>query len=228
MLAQVHSFVLQGIEPSACEVEVDVGDAGMPSHTIVGLPDAAVKESIERVRTAIINSGYPFPAARLLVNLAPADIKKEGPSFDLPVAIGFLLASEAIETDRHRRLLFTGELALDGRLRPISGVINMALLCRQLGLEGIVVPAENADEARAVSEVSVYPADSLASVVKFLNGEAELEPVPGVDVDRLLEQQSPAVDFADIRGQESAKRAATIAAGGNHNLLILCANPQPR
>ena len=221
MLAQVHSFVLQGIEPSACEVEVDVGDAGMPSHTIVGLPDAAVKESIERVRTAIINSGYPFPAARLLVNLAPADIKKEGPSFDLPVAIGFLLASEAIETDRHRRLLFTGELALDGRLRPISGVINMALLCRQLGLEGIVVPAENADEARAVSEVSVYPADSLASVVKFLNGEAELEPVPGVDVDRLLEQQSPAVDFADIRGQESAKRAATIAAGGNHNLLML-------
>jgi len=221
MLAQVHSFVLQGIEPARCEVEVDVADQGLPSTTIVGLPDAAVKESIERVRTAITNSGYPFPMARLLVNLAPADIKKEGPSFDLPVAIGFLLAAQVIRTDRHRRLLFTGELALDGRLRPISGVINMALLCRQLGLEGIVVPADNADEARAVSEVEVYPADSLASVVSFLNGEHELEPAPGVDVDRLLDQQRPPVDFADIRGQESAKRAATVAAAGNHNLLMM-------
>jgi magnesium chelatase family protein len=221
MLAQVHSFVLQGIEPTRCEVEVDVADQGLPSTTIVGLPDAAVKESIERVRTAIVNSGYPFPMARLLINLAPADIKKEGPSFDLPVALGFLLAAQVIQSDKHRRLLFTGELALDGRLRPISGVINLAMLCRELGLDGIVVPAENADEARAVKEVEVYPADSLASVVAFLNDQHAIEPAAGVDVDRLLETQQPAVDFADIRGQESAKRAATLAAAGNHNMLMI-------
>jgi magnesium chelatase family protein len=221
MLAQVHSFVLQGIEPTACEVEVDVADQGLPSTTIVGLPDAAVKESIERVRTAIVNSGYPFPEARLLVNLAPADIKKEGPSFDLPVALGFLLAAQVIQTERHRRLLFTGELALDGRLRPIRGVINLALLCRRLGFDGIVVPADNADEARAVHEVEVYPADSLASVVSFLNGQHEIQPASGVDVDGLLHQQQPPVDFADIRGQETAKRAATIAAAGNHNMLMI-------
>ena len=117
MLAQVHSFVLEGIEPIACEVEVDVADQGLPKTTIVGLPDAAVKESIERVRSAVINSGYPFPLTRLLVNLAPADIRKEGPSFDLPIAVGLLLARQAIRTQRHKRLLFAGELALDGRIR---------------------------------------------------------------------------------------------------------------
>jgi len=221
MLAQVHSFVLQGIEPAACEVEVDVADQGLPSTTIVGLPDAAVKESIERVRAAIHNSGYPFPMSRLLVNLAPADIKKEGPSFDLPVAVGLLLAEDVIQTDRHRRLLFTGELALDGRLRPISGVINMALLCRRQGLDGIVVPEENGDEARAVEGVEIYPADSLASVVSFLNGQHELTPPPTVELEDLLRQQAPPVDFAEVRGQEAAKRAATIAAGGNHNMLML-------
>src|SRR5690606_890115 len=132
MLAQVHSFVLQGIEPAACEVEVDVAEEGLPKTTIVGLPDAAVKESIERVRAAIGNSGYPFPMARLTVSLAPGDIRKEGPIYDLPIALGLLLAERVVQTQRHRRLLFAGELALDGRLRPISGVINLALLCQRL------------------------------------------------------------------------------------------------
>ncbi len=130
MLAQVHSFVLQGIDPLLCEVEVDVADQGMPHTMIVGLPDAAVKESIERTRSAIINSGYPFPMSRLLVNLAPADIRKEGPIFDLPIAIGLLLAGQVIQTQRHKRLLFAGELALDGRVRPINGVINLAILAQ--------------------------------------------------------------------------------------------------
>ena len=135
MLAQVHSFVLEGIEPTACEVEVDVTEATQLRTTIVGLPDAAVKESIERVQSAVANSGYPFPIARLLVNLAPADIRKEGPSFDLPIAVGLLLAERVIQTRRHKRLLFAGELALDGRLRPISGAISLALLGRRLNLD---------------------------------------------------------------------------------------------
>ncbi len=222
MLAQVHSFVLQGIEPTACEVEVDVGDAGMPAKpTIVGLPDAAVKESLDRVRTATINSGYPFTLGRLLVSLAPGDLKKEGPIYDLPIAVGLLVAERVITTRAHRRLLFAGELALDGRVRPVSGIINLAILCKRLGLDGVVVPTENADEAAAVEGIEVYPADSLATVVSFLNGQLELEPLPDGGVDDQLASEMPEVDFADVRGQEAVKRALTIAAAGSHALLML-------
>ncbi len=221
MLAQVHSFVLQGIDPIACEVEVDVADRGLAKTTIVGLPDAAVKESIERVRSAISNSGYPFPISRLLVNLAPADIRKEGPIFDLPIAIGLLLAQQAIETQRHKRLLFAGELALDGRLRSVNGVINLAILARSMGMQGVVVPADNASEAAAVGDIDVYPADSLASVVSFLNEQHDIEPHPDIDVESILSDQPPQVDFRDIRGQEAAKRAMTIAAAGAHNILMI-------
>lgn len=221
MLAQVHSFVLQGIEPIACEVEVDVGESGLPKTTIVGLPDAAVKESIERVRSAVVNSGFPFPLTRLTINLAPADIRKEGPSFDLPMAVGLLLTEKMIRTSRHKRLLFAGELALDGRLRPISGAINLALLCRRLELDGIVIPADNAAEASAVEGVHVYPVETLASVASFLNEELEIEPFACVDADAILQQQIPAVDFGDVRGQEPAKRALAIAAAGRHNVIML-------
>ena len=198
MLAQVHSFVLQGIDPVACEVEVDIADKGLPKTTIVGLPDTAVKESIERVRSAITNSGFPFPMSRLLVNLAPADIRKEGPIFDLPIAIGLLLATNVIQSQTHKRLLFAGELALDGRLRPINGVINLALLAKQLKLDGVVVPMDNASEAAAVGDINVYPADSLSSVIGFLNETHELEPHCEIDVERLLIEEQTAIDFADI------------------------------
>jgi len=221
MLAQVHSFVLQGIDPLACEIEVDVAESGLPKTTIVGLPDTAVKESIERVRSAIINSGYPFPMSRLLVNLAPADIRKEGPIFDLPIAVGLLLAEQVVQTQRHKRLLFAGELALDGRVRAVNGVINLAILCKQLKLDGVVVPVENAGEASAVGGIEVYPADTLASVVGFLNGQHEIEPLPDVNADEILSSVNGSVDFADVRGQEAVKRAMLIAAAGGHNILML-------
>ncbi len=221
MLAQVHSFVLQGIDPIPCEVEVDVADRGLAKTTIVGLPDAAVKESIERVRSAIGNCGYPFPMSRLLVNLAPADVRKEGPVFDLPIAVGLLLAEQVIQTQKHKRLLFAGELALDGRIRPVNGAINLAMLAAKMKLDGVIVPIDNASEAAVVGGIEVYAADTLSTVVAFLNEQYEIDPQPSVDVDAILENEQPEIDFSDIRGQEAVKRALTIAAAGAHNILMI-------
>ncbi|MEO0588360.1 MAG: YifB family Mg chelatase-like AAA ATPase [Planctomycetota bacterium] len=221
MLSQVHSFVLRGIDPIACEVEVDVADRGLPKTTIVGLPDAAVRESIERVRSAIENSGFVFPDARLLVSLAPGDVRKEGPVFDLPIAVGLLLAVRAVRTERHKRLLFAGELALDGRLRPVSGVINLALLAKRIGADGVVVPVECAGEATAVEGIEVYPAGTLGAVVGFLNGDHEIEPATPASVDLALARAAASVDFAEVKGQEAVKRALVVAAAGAHNLLLV-------
>lgn len=200
---------------------MDVAESGFPKTTIVGLPDAAVKESVERVRSAIVNSGYPFPMARLLVNLAPADIRKEGPVYDLPIAVGMLLAAQVIQTPRHKQLLFAGELALDGRLRPVNGIINLAILAKRIGVEGVVVPVDNAEEARAVDGIEVYPMDALSSVVGFLNGTHEVEALGPVSIDHELQQAHAAIDFAEVRGQEAVKRALTIAAAGGHNLMMI-------
>ena len=225
MLARVQSFVLTGIDASRCEVEIDVAPGGLPSERIVGLPDAAVKESLERVRSAIGNTGYAFPVGRVVVNLAPADVRKEGPVYDLPIALGLLISSGSLRATGGgvdlRTALVAGEVALDGRLRPIRGALSMTLLARDRGVSSVIVPIENANEAAVVEGVNVYAARTLAEVVGVISGDLPTEPHPPIDVESLLEQTNATVDFADIKGQEGVKRAATVAAAGSHNMLML-------
>ncbi|MBL1218751.1 MAG: ATP-binding protein [Planctomycetes bacterium] len=239
MLARVQSFVLSGIDDGPCEVEVDICEVGMPKITVVGLPDTAVRESMERVRSAVSNCGYEFPDARLLVNLAPADVRKEGPIYDLPVAVGLLLANGMIMPPGggrkregadaqpapldYREYLIAGELALDGRLRPINGAIAMALHARKRKLKGVILPKDNAREAAAVEGVEVLGATTLSSVVALLNGidGHGIQPAVPLDFEALAAEACPEVDFADVKGQETVKRALLIALAGNHNIIML-------
>lgn len=226
MLAKVPSYVLSGIDAALCEVEIDVDPTGLAQERIVGLPDAAVKESLERVRAAIGNSGYAFPLGKVLVNLAPADVRKEGPVYDLPIALGLLMSSGSLRVGADsaidmRNTLVAGEVALDGRLRPIKGALSMALLARERGVKSIIVPAENAPEGAVVGDVEVHGAATLAEIVGKITGELPADPHPAVQVESLLEQTEALVDFADIKGQEGVKRAATVAAAGSHNMLML-------
>lgn len=222
----MQSFVLRGIDAIACEIEADLSSVGLPKTTIVGLPDTAVKESTERVRTALLNSGYRFPQTRLTINLAPADVKKEGPVYDLPIALALLRADGTIEpsADGRPRLdtfLIAGELALDGRVRPIKGAISLAMLARDENVRGVIVPRANAPEAATVDGIDVFGIETLGELVAFFNGQAQLSPHETIDADTLIAEAQPAVDFGDIRGQEAAKRAIVIAASGGHNLLML-------
>jgi magnesium chelatase family protein len=241
MLARVQSYLLQGIDALACEVEVDFDDAGSQERPIiVGLPDAGVKESLERVRSAMGNAGYAFPNGRLVVNLAPADVRKEGPMYDLPMAVGMLVVQGIIRTAPkfgavpatsiiaepeegldYRSMVFAGELALDGRVRPIKGAIAMASLAKARGAKGIIVPADNAAEAAVVRGIDVFGVRTLSEVVGLLTGHMDSNPVPPVDVETLLRNTAAPIDFAEVRGQEGVKRAIVISAAGGHNLLRL-------
>ena len=219
MLSKIKSYGLMGIDGFSVSVEVYVS-GGLPAYDTVGLPDAAVRESKERVRAAIRNSGFEFPMQRITVNLAPADLRKEGSVYDLPVAIGLLDATGQIRNKTFaEEYLFLGELALDGTVRGVAGILPMVIGAYGQGVRKVIVPLENAAEASYIEGVQVYAAESLKHVVDFLNGEAALMPTPARKWDRA--RIAYPMDFADIKGQQGAKRAAEIAVAGGHNLLLI-------
>ena len=219
MLAKVLSSAVIGIDAYVVEVEVDISQ-GLPSFSTVGLPEGAVRESKERVKAAIKNSGYHFPSDRITVNLAPADIKKEGSAFDLPMALGILAATGLVNRSSYSGYVFLGELALDGLIRPVRGVLPMAIAAKKLGLKGIFLPEENASEAAVVKGIDIFPVNALAQVIGALRGIAKLTPLK-VDLDKLFKAPVSDADFKDVRGQENAKRAVEISATGGHNLIMI-------
>ncbi|MFQ5781198.1 MAG: YifB family Mg chelatase-like AAA ATPase, partial [Nitrospiria bacterium] len=220
MLSKIFSAVLYGVEAHPIDVEIDLSQ-GLPLLSIVGLPDMAVKESKDRLRSAIKNTGFHFPVKKITINLAPADLKKEGSAFDLPMALGVLAAEGVVKDKRLQEFLIAGELSLDGRIKEIKGALPIAILAKRIGKRGVILPAKNGQEAAVVSGIEVFGVETLPQVVEFFNGQLALPPIQ-TDVDLLFSQQSVCQeDFSEVRGQTHAKRALEIAAAGGHNLLMV-------
>ena len=220
MLVKVYGAAVQGVDATIVTIEVNTS-RGI-KFFLVGLPDAAVKESNERIRAALLNTGYKFPSNQITVNMAPADIRKEGSAYDLPIAIGILAAGDVVATNKLSRYLIMGELGLDGNLMPIKGALPIAIKARELGYEGFILPNQNAREAAVVNNLNVYGVDNIVQVIRFLNGEDILEPmVVNTREEFYAHQDSFDYDFSEVRGQENVKRAFEVAAAGSHNIILI-------
>ncbi|MFO0409163.1 MAG: YifB family Mg chelatase-like AAA ATPase, partial [Dolichospermum sp.] len=221
MLARVWSASIVGIDAVKVGVEVDVS-GGLPGIVILGLPDSAIQESKERVKATLKNAGFAFPIRKIVINLTPADLRKEGPAFDLPISIGILAASEQVKADLLGDFLFLGEVSLDGSLRPVAGVLPIAATAKKMGISGIIVPVDNAQEAAVVEGLSVYGCQHIADVVDLLNHPKNHKPV---QFKQTLETSSETslnlADLQDVKGQAHARRALEIAAAGGHNLIFV-------
>lgn len=220
MLVKVYGAAVQGVDATIVTIEVNTSKG--IKFFLVGLPDTAVKESYERIRAALLNTGYKFPRNQITVNMAPADIRKEGSAYDLPIAIGILAAGDVVVSDKLPRYLIMGELGLDGNLMPIKGALPIAIKARELGYEGFILPSQNAREAAVVNNLNVYGVDNIVQVIRFLNGEDTLEPtIVNTREEFYAHQDSFEFDFSEVKGQENVKRAFEVAAAGSHNIILI-------